>query len=258
MNRPERTFATRQIRLERRLPSYWRVTFDIPPVNIFGPKELPQLNEIITAIENDEQVKVVVFDSAVDGFFLTHYDFLAPLEESAKIPPGPTGLQALAGHAGAPQPGSGGVHRLDPGTRDRSRKRACAGERHALREPREGHSVAMGSRRGPRAGRRTDGPAATSDGQGAGAGSIARRRRYPWRPRRTLRLRQSLASGLRARWLRRCARDADRVVRQAGDRGDQASCRRREPAARCWKSSRNGTRSWPLSDVRPARSGSRL
>ena len=40
MNRPERTFATRQIRLERRLPSYWRVTFDIPPVNIFGPKEI--------------------------------------------------------------------------------------------------------------------------------------------------------------------------------------------------------------------------
>ena len=95
MNRPEKTFATQEIRLERRLPSYWRVTFDIPPVNIFGPKEIPQLNDIITAIEKDEQVKVVVFDSAVDGFFLTHYDFLAPLEESAKISPGPTGLQAL-------------------------------------------------------------------------------------------------------------------------------------------------------------------
>jgi enoyl-CoA hydratase/carnithine racemase len=84
-----------EIRLERRLSSYWRVTFDIPPVNIFGPKELPQLNEIITAIEKDEQLKVVVFDSALDGFFLTHYNFLAPLEESTKIPPGPTGLQAL-------------------------------------------------------------------------------------------------------------------------------------------------------------------
>src|SRR5712672_2556866 len=95
MNRPERTFATREIRVERRLPSYWRVTFDLPPVNIFGPKETLQLGEIITAIERDEQVKVVVFDSAVDGFFLTHYDFLAPLEESAKIPPGPTGLQPL-------------------------------------------------------------------------------------------------------------------------------------------------------------------
>jgi enoyl-CoA hydratase/carnithine racemase len=95
MNRLETIFATQQIRLERHLPSYWRVTFDIPPVNIFGPKEVPQLNEIITAIERDERVKVVVFDSAVDGFFLTHYDFLSPPEESAKIPAGPTGLQAL-------------------------------------------------------------------------------------------------------------------------------------------------------------------
>ena len=76
---------TEQIRLERRLPSYWRVTFDIPPLNIFGPKQIPQLNELVTAIETDEHVKVVVFDSAVDGFFLTHYDFLAPLEESTRV-----------------------------------------------------------------------------------------------------------------------------------------------------------------------------
>jgi enoyl-CoA hydratase/carnithine racemase len=53
------------------------------------------LNEIVASIERDEQVKVVVFDSAVEGFFITHYDFLAPLEESTRIPPGPTGLQAL-------------------------------------------------------------------------------------------------------------------------------------------------------------------
>jgi enoyl-CoA hydratase/carnithine racemase len=56
---------------------------------------LHRLNEIIMAIEKDEWVKVVVFDSAIDGFFLTHYDFLAPLEESTKIPRGSTGLQAL-------------------------------------------------------------------------------------------------------------------------------------------------------------------
>jgi enoyl-CoA hydratase/carnithine racemase len=95
MNRPERTFTTGQIRPERRLPTYWRVTFDMPPVNIFGPKEVLLLNDIITTIETDPEVKVVVFDSAIEGFFITHYDFLAPLEESAKIPPGPTGLQAL-------------------------------------------------------------------------------------------------------------------------------------------------------------------
>lgn len=95
MNRPERTFTTAEIRLERRLPSYWRVTFDMPPVNIFGPKHLPLLGDIISEIETDPDVKVVVFDSAVEGFFITHYDFLAPLEDSLKVPPGPTGLQAL-------------------------------------------------------------------------------------------------------------------------------------------------------------------
>ncbi|MFN5407735.1 enoyl-CoA hydratase/isomerase family protein [Bradyrhizobium sp.] len=95
MNRPEPSFTTQEIKLERRLPSYWRVTFDMPPVNIFGPRHLPQLGDIITAIETDPQLKVVVFDSAVDGFFITHYDFLAPLEDSLQVPPGPTGLQAL-------------------------------------------------------------------------------------------------------------------------------------------------------------------
>jgi enoyl-CoA hydratase/carnithine racemase len=89
------TPTTRQVRLERRSPSYWRVTFDHPPLNIFGPETIPQLNEVITALESDEAVKVVVFDSAVDGFFLTHYDFLADLEASTSLPPGPTGLHPL-------------------------------------------------------------------------------------------------------------------------------------------------------------------
>jgi enoyl-CoA hydratase/carnithine racemase len=85
----------RKVRLVRRSPAYWRVTFDIPPLNIFGPETIPQLNEVITALETDEQVKVVAFDSAVEGFFLTHYDFFAKLEDTTSIPPGPTGLQAL-------------------------------------------------------------------------------------------------------------------------------------------------------------------
>ena len=89
------TTSTRQIVLQRHLPAYWRVTFDHPPLNIFGPETIPQLNEIVTELETDEHVKVVVFDSAVEGFFLTHYDFLAKLEDSTSLPPGPTGLQPL-------------------------------------------------------------------------------------------------------------------------------------------------------------------
>src|SRR5215203_4354042 len=60
-----------------------------------SPESIPQLNEVIAALETDENVKVVVFDSAVDGFFLTHYDFLAKLEDSTSLPPGPTGLHPL-------------------------------------------------------------------------------------------------------------------------------------------------------------------
>src|SRR5262244_1776463 len=87
--------TTRHIRFARRTPSYWRVTFDHPPLNIFGPETMPQLNEIVTALESDDKVKVVVFDSAVEGFFLTHYDFLAKPEDTTNLPPGPTGLPML-------------------------------------------------------------------------------------------------------------------------------------------------------------------
>jgi len=89
------TPMTEQILLTRRSPAYWRVTFNHPPLNIFGPDAIPQLNAIITALETDAHVKVVVFDSAIQGFFLTHYDFLAKLEDTTGLPPGPTGLQPL-------------------------------------------------------------------------------------------------------------------------------------------------------------------
>jgi enoyl-CoA hydratase/carnithine racemase len=87
--------SPKQIRLDRRSPAYWRVSFDNPPVNIFGPETIPELQEVIEAAETDDALKVVVFDSAVDGFFLTHYNFLAKAEDTLSLPPGPTGLQAL-------------------------------------------------------------------------------------------------------------------------------------------------------------------
>jgi enoyl-CoA hydratase/carnithine racemase len=89
------TPSTGTIHLARSSDAYWRVTFDIPPLNIFGPANIPQLEEVVSALETDERVKVVVFDSAVEGFFLTHYDFLARPEDSAKFPLGRTGLHPL-------------------------------------------------------------------------------------------------------------------------------------------------------------------
>jgi enoyl-CoA hydratase/carnithine racemase len=83
------------IRITRHSAAYWRVTIDIPPLNIFGPANVPQMEQVISSIEVNNEIKVVIFDSAVDGFFATHYDFLSPIEESTKFPPGLTGLQPL-------------------------------------------------------------------------------------------------------------------------------------------------------------------
>jgi enoyl-CoA hydratase/carnithine racemase len=82
----------KQIRIARRSPAYWRVTIDNPPVNVMGPEMVKQFQEVINALEADEHVRVVVFDSAVDGYFLNHSDFTAKLEDLTGLPPGPTGL----------------------------------------------------------------------------------------------------------------------------------------------------------------------
>ena len=87
--------SAKQFRLERRSAAYWRVVIDIPPLNIFGPEHMPQLNAAVAALESDREVKVVVFESAVEGFFITHYDFLARPEDTLDLPPGLTGLQQL-------------------------------------------------------------------------------------------------------------------------------------------------------------------
>lgn len=89
------TEAKDQVRLTRVTPAYWRVTFHNPPYNIYGPNTMPQLNKVVTAIETDPHVKVVVFDSDVPDFFLTHYDFVPPLSDTTSLPAGPTGLPPL-------------------------------------------------------------------------------------------------------------------------------------------------------------------
>src|SRR4051794_41206315 len=83
-----------QIRLARSSPSYWRAPFDNPPLNVMGPQLVREFGEIITTVEADRDVRVLVFESAVDGFFLNHSDFNADFKELTGIPQGPTGLEA--------------------------------------------------------------------------------------------------------------------------------------------------------------------
>src|SRR5438445_13301356 len=57
-----------------------------------GPEMVREFQEVINALEDDEHVRVVVFDSAVEDYFLNHSDFFAKIEDLTSMPAGPTGL----------------------------------------------------------------------------------------------------------------------------------------------------------------------
>jgi len=83
-----------QVSLVRHSPSQCRVVFNHPPLNLMAAPFVVQMGKIMTELEGDERVKVVVFESAVEGFFLNHSDFVADMTELTGLPQGPTGLEA--------------------------------------------------------------------------------------------------------------------------------------------------------------------
>ena len=71
-------------------PEFWRVTFDNPPINLINPAMIVALHQLLTKIEQDDRVAVVVFDSANPDFFLAHYDLTADTSALAALPDAPT------------------------------------------------------------------------------------------------------------------------------------------------------------------------
>jgi enoyl-CoA hydratase/carnithine racemase len=80
------------LHLDRRSPAYWRVTFDHPPINTITATTVAELAELVDLIEQEPDLKVVVFDSANPDFFLAHYDIENDVAKTAALGTGPTGL----------------------------------------------------------------------------------------------------------------------------------------------------------------------
>ena len=80
------------LKRERRSPSYWRVTFDHPPINTITATTVIELSELVDLIERDTELNVIVFDSANPDFFLAHYDTENDPAKTAALPAGPTGM----------------------------------------------------------------------------------------------------------------------------------------------------------------------
>ena len=67
-------FDPSQFNTDRTDPGRWTVTFNNPPINIFAPTTIVELGALMTDIEADPSVKVVVFQSANPDFFIAHLD----------------------------------------------------------------------------------------------------------------------------------------------------------------------------------------
>lgn len=79
-----------QFTIDRRSPAYWRVTFDNPPINVLDDDTIPQLNALVELAETDDELKVIVFDSANPDFFMAHYTAAAGIKNVST--PGEDGL----------------------------------------------------------------------------------------------------------------------------------------------------------------------
>ena len=82
----------KQFKVTENSKAYWRVTFDNPPLNLLNPETIRELQQLIDRIEAENELRVVVFDSANPEFYFARYD----LSRAAETPtnPGPTGYPA--------------------------------------------------------------------------------------------------------------------------------------------------------------------
>src|SRR6476659_1106969 len=78
--------------IDRRSPSYCRVTFAHPPINTITATTVAELAELVDLIEQDSDLNVVVFDSANPDYFLAHYDTEHDPARTLSLAPGPTGM----------------------------------------------------------------------------------------------------------------------------------------------------------------------
>ena len=87
------TFTPSHLTLKVVSPTLWKIVFNNPPVNVIGPTMIKELKQLLTELETNPTVNVVVFESADPEFFLAHYDLAANPAEAEDLP-SPTGYAA--------------------------------------------------------------------------------------------------------------------------------------------------------------------
>jgi enoyl-CoA hydratase/carnithine racemase len=86
-------FDYKQLTIDHSRPGLWTVTFSNPPINLLDPATIAELQALMSDIETDQSVKVIIFQAADPDFFIAHFD----TSKAGEVPrtPGPTGTMPL-------------------------------------------------------------------------------------------------------------------------------------------------------------------
>jgi enoyl-CoA hydratase/carnithine racemase len=67
------------LRIVEETPAYWRIVFDYPPFNIMDGTMFQSLQDLLARMDASQDLRVVVFESAIPDFYLAHFDLTGKL-----------------------------------------------------------------------------------------------------------------------------------------------------------------------------------
>ena len=67
------------LRIVEETPAYWRIVFDYPPFNIMDGSMFQGLQDLLARMDASQDLRVVVFESAIPDFYLAHFDLTGQL-----------------------------------------------------------------------------------------------------------------------------------------------------------------------------------
>jgi enoyl-CoA hydratase/carnithine racemase len=67
------------IKVIEETPAYWRAIFDYPPFNIVDGDVFQSLQDLLIRMNDSQNLRVVVFESAIPDFYLAHFDLTGKL-----------------------------------------------------------------------------------------------------------------------------------------------------------------------------------
>jgi len=66
--------STAPVRVIEETPAYWRIVFDYPPFNVMDATIYEGLQDLLARMDSSPSLRVVVFESALPEFYLSHFD----------------------------------------------------------------------------------------------------------------------------------------------------------------------------------------